>query len=430
MNGKVWLVAIMALALGCVVLVAVNLRMTQRLSDARAELAVAKRAADDLENRARGAESERDSLNRGSWELRQELASLHEQRKEDSLVIEAIWRGLRPGGRGTGQAVRYDGEAIRKLLKSSDNNLDAVLRQILTPDGIAATLERHSGDPNFWAAAAFLSQDSDTAINYLEEAARLYPKSPVVLSSLVEALMANGQFDEATMARIAQLKELDPANSLPDYYDAHCRFQNRDIQGALQSLAEASVKDRLADNTMDLLVARYNYLLNAGCSDSAAMGMAAFTLPLSHMGMLRNVGRSSLEQAGLSFSAGQWEESLRITDSVLRTGRNLSSSGRFLIHDLVGIALQESALNEQRRVYEALGNTAQLVEIDAWLQAIKERASLIKVMATASGDVFQNMSEDDLANYVESTIRNGEFSTLRDMPGVAEAMERARSQPQ
>ncbi len=427
LKGTSWLAAILSVVAACVVLVFVNLRTGKKLSTARAELVCYRNVVADLESRAQDAESGQDSTNRVIRELRREVAAHLERRKEDSLVIEQLWRALQPDVRGAEKGVRFDGEAIRKLLASSEGNLEAVIGQILTAEGIGATLEEHSGDATYWVAAASLVQDKDAALKYLEEAARLYPKSAVVLSSLVEALMAKGQFDETTMAHIAQLKQVDPTNSLPDYYEANCRFQSGDIQGALQSLAEASLKDRFADNGIGLLMARCDYLLDEGCSDPVAKGLAAFTLPLRDMAMLRAVARSSMEQARASISTGKYEDALRIADSVVRMGRNVSSSGRFLVYDLVGMALQESALNEQRRIYEGTGNAFQIEDIDSQLRAIKDRLSVIKVMAGSFGDVLQNMTEQEIANYVEGTIRNGEFSTLRDMPGVTEALERARN---
>jgi tetratricopeptide (TPR) repeat protein len=428
MRNKPWFVPFSLMAAACVFLIVLNVGIRNRLSRATGDLGRYRRTISDLKERVRQAESKRDSANQKTRELRDELSALISQRRGDSVVIEQLWHALRPDLHGGEKDVRYDGETIRELLKSSDGNLETVIAQMLTAEGIAATLEEHSGDPTYWVAAASLVQDKDAALKYLEEAARLFPKSAVVLSSLVEALMAKGQFDETTMDHIAQLKQVDPANSLPDYYEANCRFQSGDIQGALQSLAEASLKDRFADNGMDLLMARYNFFLGEGCSDSIAMGLSAFTLPLSNMAMLRDVARRSIEQARDLISTGQYEDALRIADSVVRTGRNVSSSGRFLIYDLVGMALQQSSLNEQRRVYEGLGNAFQVEEIDAQLRAIKDRSSVIKVMANSFEEVFQNMSEEDIANYVEGIIRNGEFSTLRDMPGVAEALERAREQ--
>jgi tetratricopeptide (TPR) repeat protein len=386
--------------------------------------------AANLRKHARDAESERDSANRTIRELRGEVTALQQQRKGDSLVIEALWRELGPGTNGADKAVRYDWETVKNMLASSEDVAQDLVAQILTPEGIQATLEDHKGDPTYWVAAVSLLRDKDAAFEYLEQAAKLYPKSAVVLSSLVEALIAKGQFDETTMAHIATLKQVDPANSLPDYYEANCRFQSGDIQGALQSLREASLKDRFADNRMDVLMAQYDYFLDGGCSDSTAKGLAALNVLFNHIAILRSAGQDAMEQARASITAGQYEEALRIGDSVFRTGSNLSSSGRFLLYDLVGMALQKSALSEQRRIYEAWGNAFQVEQIDSQLASVEDRLSLMKAMTRSSGAAFEDMTEQDIANYVDGIIRNGEFSTLRDWPGVAEAVRRAREEAQ
>jgi tetratricopeptide (TPR) repeat protein len=425
MDKKLWVVTAM-LIVACAVLVIVNVGTGRRLAQSEADLEDYKKRMSGLSTRTREAESGRDSVQKQTRELREALSALQDERQQDSRTIEQLWDSLQRStraGAASGREVRYDLEAIKELLTSSDGDLEKLLAQIMTPEAIRATLEQHSDDPTYWVAAASLLQDKDEALKYLEEAAALHPKSAVVLSSLVQELMAKEQFDETTMAHIATLKEVDPANSLPDYYEANCRFQSGDIQGALQCLADASVKDRFADYGMDLLMTRNNYFLNEGCTDSIALGLSAFTLPLSQMGMIRGVGRSSMEQARELIAAGRSEEGLRIANSVLSTGRNLSSSGRFLIYDLVGMSLQKLALNEQRGIYEGMGNTLRTEQIDSQLQALEERLSLIKVMAGSFGDIMRDMSEEDIANYVRSTIRSGEFSTLRDISGVEEALK-------
>jgi hypothetical protein len=100
----------------------------------------------------------------------------------------------------------------------------------------------------------------------------------------------------------------------------------------------------------------------------------------------------------------------------------VSSSGRFLVHDRVGIDLQEAGLTEQRQIYAALGDTAKTQEIDSKLQAIQERAATIDTMAQSFGSVMANMTEEDLAAYVDGTILNGEFATLQNIPEIAQQM--------
>jgi hypothetical protein len=62
------------------------------------------------------------------------------------------------------------------------------------------------------------------------------------------------------------------------------------------------------------------------------------------------------------------------------------------------------------------------------LLAVQQRTEAIDIMVQAFGGVLQNMAEQDIADYVNSTILNGEFSTLQELPEIAEALELARKQ--
>jgi tetratricopeptide (TPR) repeat protein len=232
------------------------------------------------------------------------------------------------------------------------------------------------------------------------------------------------------MAYIDQMKKVDPTNALADCYTAYCQFNNGDVEAALQSLSKASVKDRFADESVDLLMARYDYFLSEGCSDSVALGLSAFDLPLSHMSMLRDLGDYAMQQADALYAAGKYEGALQIATDASKLGGTLSSSGRFIISDRVGMALQISALGKAKQIYEALGDVTKAAEVDSQLQAVQERSDTIDIMVQAFGGVMQNMSDKDIADYVNGTILKGEFSTLQNMPQIAAALEQARKQQQ
>ena len=123
-------------------------------------------------------------------------------------------------------------------------------------------------------------------------------------------------------------------------------------------------------------------------------------------------------------------DALKVAQDIANVGRTVSSSGRFLVHDRVGIALQQAGLTEQRQIYEALGDAAQIQELDARLQAIQERSATIDTMIQGFGAVMANMTEEDLASYVDGTTLNGEFATLQNIPEIAQALQQAQASPQ
>ncbi|MHC4171073.1 MAG: tetratricopeptide repeat protein [Planctomycetota bacterium] len=444
MTKWVYFMTLFAGAAVCIGLILLNARMATESSSTGRELERSEKTVGTLEDQLREAKSQANASNRKIELLEQEVAALTEQRTSDRQVLQDLWEMVLNNTRAKAtlppaeqqaieqareqiareaeqeEALTYDVDAIKEII-SAGGGLDAAVKQIVTPDRVASTLEAHSEHPAYWAAAATLAEDPNGAIAYLEEAAKLYPDSKVVLSSLVEARIAHGTIDESLMAQIDEMKRVDPANALADCYAAVSQFKSGDIDGALQSLSQAGAKDRFADDRMDLLMARYDYFLEGGATEGMAIGLSAFELPLSHMGMLREMEKQSMLQAGDLVAAGQLDEALQIAQDVSNIGGSLSSSGRFIIYDRVGMAMQKSALQQQRQIYEGRGDTSQVEKIDVQLQAIDERSAMIDVMAQTFGGVMANMTEQDIAAYVDGTVLNGEFS-------LAEAQEARAAQ--
>ncbi|MGD8501785.1 MAG: hypothetical protein PVJ86_14125, partial [Phycisphaerales bacterium] len=285
MKKWVYFAVLLLGAVVCVCLIALNVGTAAKSSSTALELERSRKAIAGLEEQLRSAESQRNSANQKVEGLERKVSALVEQQKADRLVIEDLWnmllRNRRTEGRGVPveqeavkpdqeqsvqhdteeEVVKYDAEAVRKMI-STGGGLEGAIRQVVTSEGIDSTLQAHSEEPAYWAAAASLAQDKEAALKYLEEAVSMHPESAIALSSLVEANIAQGQIDESILAHIDELKRIDPANALADCYAAYCQFNNGDIEGALQSLSQAGAKDRFADDRMDLLMARYDYFLD------------------------------------------------------------------------------------------------------------------------------------------------------------------------
>jgi len=455
MKQWAYIIFVSVLTIICVCFIALNVKSVSKLTSVAIELEQSKKEITELEGQIRKASSERDLANQELRRLESEISSLLEQRKADLRTIEKLTESLEqkerkllskqplpepdtteqvvveqiPGQPGVEddqeKPVKYDAELVREILSSGGNLQDAIGR-IITSDGIDSTLQQHGGDAAHWVAAASLARDPEAAMVYQEQAAALYPDSSMALSSLISAQIAHDKIDESTIGFIDQMKKIDPTNALADCYAAYYQFHNGDVAAALQSLSQASLKDRFADESIDLLMARNDYFLNEGCSDSVALGLSAFDLPLSHMGMLRELSEYAMVQADTLFGTARYEDALKIVTEVSKLGGTLSSSGRFIISDRVGITLQKSALERAEQLYEALGDVAKSEEVDSQLKAVQERSETIDIMVQAFGGVLQNMTEHDIAGYVNGTILNGEFSTLQNIPEIAEALELAR----
>jgi hypothetical protein len=450
MKQWAYIIFISVITVICVCFIALNMRSVNKVTSATIELEQYKKKLAGLEGQIKKADSERNLANQKIRLLEadillleqqkadlQEMENLRESQQQDKseqvtqdtkeqVAIEQI-----PKQQSVEEAeeviVKYDADMLREMITSADG-LEGAIRQIVTSNGIDSTLQQHDENSAHWVAAASLAQDPEAKLAYLEEAAELFPDSTMAHTSLVEAHITQDRIDESTMAHIEQMKKIDPTNALADCYAAYCQYNSGDIEGALQSLSQASVKDRFADDSIDLLMARNDYFLNEGCTESVALGLSAFDLPLSHMGMLREIGEHSMAQAEVLYAAGQYEGALQVVTEVTKLGGTLSSSGRFIVSDRVGMAIQISASEKAKQIYEALGDVAKVAEIDSQLQAVQERSETIDVMIQAFGGVLQNMDDQGLADYVNGTILNGEFSTLQNIPEITAALELARIQ--
>ncbi|MBE7499047.1 MAG: hypothetical protein HS113_01800 [Verrucomicrobiales bacterium] len=384
-------------------------------------LGQSRRRASVLETQLRWAEVEHTRLAEAARRANERVLTLTEERKGDRALIGQLW-GLVHAGQpkpdrpdvGGGAGV-HDIGALRSLAAANGGDLSQVIQQILTPEALNATLQRHADQPAFWVAAASLCGEPAQALNYLESAASRFPESAIAQAALIEAKRALPEADEATLAAIANLRQADPTSSLADHYDAYFRFKEGDVAGAVQAVAAASEKDRFADHRLELLMSRYQCLRENGCSDGGALALSAFSLGFEHLPMLREVSQQALEQAQAAYAAGQLEPALGTADSVARIGRNLSASGRFIIYDRVGIHLQEAALLARRRFLEGAGNAYQVGETDFQLGAVRARSAQIGEMVSAFGGVLATMTDEGIVRYVESAVTHGEFSTLQGL---------------
>lgn len=365
-------------------------------------------------------------------ELADHVSALTAQRDADRALLADLWQLLlkktMPGsatGAAVHASVKYDADAIRRLSSSLGGSLEEVLKAVVTEENLQRTMSEHAQDPAYWVAGASLLSDRKSALAQLERAADLYPNSPTVLAALIEARMNDGLFDDATMAYVDRLRQADPNNAWADYYAACVQFRSGRVQEGLRSLQEAGTKKEFSDHATETIMARYDFLLNEGCSDSMALSLSALTLSYPQLVLLKKMAAdASLRVQELS-DRQQYAEALQIAESLIRAGRSIPSSGRFIIYDRVGTGVFQSGLFAMKEVYEDMGDSARAREIDSQLQGISQRASLIETMVQSFGPALHDMDEAGLVAYIKAAMIDGEFSALQNLPSVARGMEGA-----
>ena len=266
MRRTAYILAVIGVAMTvCLVVVALRTGGGRKAQLASLEQERLAQTVADLQGQIRQLQSQKKSAEQQAHQLEGAVATLTEKRKEDQQVIGDLWNLVAAGARrpkktdvegrkpvpttedkkaavrrDEGKDRKYDIDAIKQLLVASGGDLDAAVHQIIAPERMAQTLQEHAGNPAYWAAAASFAPDQETALAYLQEAAKLYPDSRAVLSALVSAQVAAGRIDESTLAYANELKRLDPTNALGDCYAAQCQFQ---IAQALQQAQGAPPKE-------------------------------------------------------------------------------------------------------------------------------------------------------------------------------------------
>jgi tetratricopeptide (TPR) repeat protein len=365
-------------------------------------------------------------------QLEASMSEMAAQHKVERNLIEELWRMLMKRSSSASAniltqttAPKYDGEVIKKMASECGGDLSAVLKKVVTEEGLRATLDKHSSEPDYWVACASLLGDKTAALKQLEQAAILYPDSPTVLMALVKTRLAEKMYDASTLAYIDQLKRADRDNAWADYFEAAVLFRTGHAQDALRTLMAARNKSRCSDDTIETLVARHDYLLQAGCSYPTALGLSAFTYDFPQLVLLTQMRENVQEQMQSLTSSGRYEEALQLAETLTRMGSLVSASGPFVVYDRVGTSLFQSGVCAQKAVYEAMGNTSLAGETEQKLQALKDRISIMDTMVAAFGKALPEMSVEDLAAYIEDAMADGEFAALQTLPSVAHDMEQA-----
>ena len=375
--------------------------------------------------RAAGREARREIA-----DLEEKLRRLEAERQADREVAAALVARLDrealrdPGDSGDSPAApRYGLDQIKEALVRSSMDFNAVIGEMLPPEAVRALLQQRQGDPEAWAAAASLVQDPAAREALLREGDARHPRSPAVLAALVETLLREGSADPSTAGLIRELAETDPTSSLPDLFEACYLGRSGDLEGAEQAVARANTKDRFADYRVGLLMSRNDFLLDAGVGAEAALGLAAFGLDFSHLGMARELANALSGEIDGCLARGQPERAREMAAQIVDLGESLSASGRFIIYDLVGIALQQAGLDAEGRASELMGHAGEGGEIDRRHEALNERAETIKTMVHLMDRALGSMSEAEISAYVSNAILDGEFVALQNLPVVRDALQ-------
>ena len=305
---------------------------------------------------------------------------------------------------------RYAFEQLLALFESEEP------LEILSPDGIEETLERNGRDPSFLVAAAQLTDDPELSIAYLEEALEKDPTSPSALTAYIGAIVGEGEIDERILDKVDTLEEVDPNNSLANYYAALSRFRTGHADEAMEEIRAGAAKNHLTNYALSHLSTMETFYRDADCSESVAKALSTFNMRLEHLTHMREVNAEVTELIGRAAERGAYDRALSLARDGSQLGKALSQSDRFLITDLMGIAMEGKVLEAELEIHRARGNAAEVERIERRLRSNENRRDIAKRVAAILPRVAAEMSEEELIQYLQRVAIEGEAIAAMTLP--------------
>jgi hypothetical protein len=266
--------------------------------------------------------------------------------------------------------------------KARMQRLEELMQQTqITPEQLATYLEANQRNAASLLAAAGITDDKE----FLREALEKFPNDPRVAYTA----WARAEKPEERIEWLTRFKQVDAANSLPNYLLANELFKTGRTDAALAELETAWSKPAFSDYGQESIQDRLEAYTAAGLGDVEATALAWSQHPLPHLAKLKELGRA-MEDLGAAYAQGNDPESaIAARQMVRRLSDRLTTGHQFLINDLVGMAIEMHMLNhlEPTQVVTESGATAaqRVAEISREREGLRQRSRVAEqALSTAS----------------------------------------------
>jgi RNA polymerase sigma factor (sigma-70 family) len=310
--------------------------------------------------------------------------------------------------------------SLKKLLLGDKEAMKATE---LSADEIERTLEKNGRETQFLIAAAQLSKDPDQAREYLEEALEKDPAYSPALLALLELQMKTGDPAEAVSATIERLRAADPENALASSYSAQLKFQAGDARGALDDMLAAISRPKVNDYNPRHYETFQSFYRDSGRGEAEAKLISAFELRMGYLPALRELSKAASAEASRLLLAGDGASAEAYTEAAARLASKVSASGHSLLHHVVVLAMENEALEVEKKVLAARGATEKAEEVDRRIEEGRIRLSSYRKIAGAYLPALADAPASEVSRFFDLAVREGEVSAALDLAAVREAIK-------
>lgn len=248
--------------------------------------------------------------------------------------------------------------------------------------------------------------------NYLNEAATNFPNNPQVEL----AVLAHDEFPQDRRKWLDLFKASSPSNSLANYLSAQDFFKNGNPDAAVQELQAASGKSQFDSFQTESRLDEEDLYLSSGYSQRESSKESTTVISQDILPELATYKQLAMGVGDLQkqyLDSGDAKSAANLAQLGMNLGNQINSgdSGKHLINQLVGMAIEANSLRQldQNTSYDFLnGQTAAQV-----LQQLKDQKTTLKELSADASAAFPLMTEEEMVNYAERVKIYGQTAAMQ-----------------
>jgi hypothetical protein len=276
--------------------------------------------------------------------------------------------------------------------------------KMLSPDPakLAAYLHENSGNAEALLTVSRLTNN----LPLLRQAAQSNPDDPRIQLDLA----VRGETPEERLEALNRLRALAPENALVSYLSAREQFERGDSDAAIAALNGIGAASQLNDYIPESMQSAEEAYLAVGYTPAEAKAAAVMGLARPQLKSLNELSTSLAELRQSYVQAGDQEAAATALQLGTELGRRLQGQSRFIIDELVGIAV-ETRLLKQTPAETVIEGTSQTA--GERLAALAARRKEINQLAGKSDAALNALTDTMAMTYFDRQKVYGEVEALR-----------------
>lgn len=220
------------------------------------------------------------------------------------------------------------------------------------------------------------------------------------------------------LARLSEVKSLDPDNALPYYFEAKVHLDEGDTQAALDAIAAAYTLPEASAYSLQSALAQSKALEAAGMEPDVARMVAALTAGVDENNFLCQLAGDLLKYAQGFLSANDSATAETIYSGVEQFGRQVEAGAELTQEQLAGVDIQRAALAGLGELYTTVESADGVASVTEATNALTLDVQELASFLFALDELFLKPMTTDFWNLLSGIILGSGDIHLFDNPEI------------